>query len=230
MNVKIISTIGPGSRDPEILKRLKDRGVDFFRVNLSHTDEEEIEDRIKGIKDFGVPIILDTEGPQIRSGNREEINIPDWVDIRVYASKVQCNEKQMFLNPGSSLHTLREGDLIFIDFNSVLLKVLDISTLKIKNYITCKALIGGKIGGRKAVYIDSKTFKLPPFSKKDKRGVELAKKYGIQHFTLSFMSSKEDVLEFKKMFPEATVFSKIESKKGLDNFVEIAKVSDGILI
>jgi len=67
--VKIIATIGPSSRSKDVLERLKDRGVDFFRINLSHTNEEDIEQKVNGIIGYGVPIIIDTEGSQIRSGN-----------------------------------------------------------------------------------------------------------------------------------------------------------------
>lgn len=229
-SVKIIATIGPGSNKPETLQKLKDRGVNFFRINLSHTDEDEIEDRIKDINKYGIPMILDTEGPQIRSGNREEIDIVEGSDIKIWRKEIAIDSKNICLNPLESIDTLREGDLIFIDFNSVLLKVSETSHLKSDGYILCKSLIGGKMGGRKAVYVDSPTFNMPPFSKKDKKAVELAKKHGINHFTLSFMSSAEDVREFKKYFPGAKVFSKIESRKGLDNFVEIAKESDGLLI
>ena len=65
--------ICPGSNDPETLEKLKERGVDFFRINLSHTEEEDIDKKIKELMGYGIPIILDTEGSQVRSGNTEEI-------------------------------------------------------------------------------------------------------------------------------------------------------------
>jgi len=70
---KVIATIGPGSNKPDILEKLADRKVGFFRINLSHTDENEIEARIKDIIGYGVPVIIDTEGSQVRTGNRQEI-------------------------------------------------------------------------------------------------------------------------------------------------------------
>jgi len=67
--VKVIATIGPGSNKPEILEKLRDRGVSFLRINLSHTEENDIEQRVKDIIGYDIPVILDTEGLQIRSGN-----------------------------------------------------------------------------------------------------------------------------------------------------------------
>jgi len=47
--IKVICTIGPSSNNPEILRKFVDRGVDFFRINLSHTSEEDIERMVKSI-------------------------------------------------------------------------------------------------------------------------------------------------------------------------------------
>ncbi|PIZ83332.1 sulfate adenylyltransferase [Candidatus Pacearchaeota archaeon CG_4_10_14_0_2_um_filter_05_32_18] len=228
-DVKIIATIGPGSNNPEILEKLKDRGVDFFRINLSHTDENDIEAKIKDILGYGVPIILDTEGSQVRTGNSYEIEFPEGKNIKLHAKETNCDSSNLFLRPIGIISNLRDGDLISLEFNSVLLRVVNDSTLK-QGYIECQVAMGGKIGGKKAVQIQSPTFSLPPFSKKDHLAVELAKKYGIKHFTLSFMEAKSSVEKFRLLYPEAVLYSKIESKKGLDNFMEIAEVSDGVLI
>ncbi|MEK6760767.1 MAG: sulfate adenylyltransferase [Nanoarchaeota archaeon] len=226
---KIICTIGPGSNKTIILEKLADRGVDFFRINLSHTDEDKIESRIKDLLGYGIPIILDTEGAQVRSGNIEEISFNEGGIVKMHFSETKCNSDNLFLRPEGVVKRLQEGDLISIDFNSLLLRVFDTST-KDDGYVLCKVVISGLIGGKKAVQIDSPTFILPPFSKKDYTAIQLAKKYGINHFTLSFMESSEEVLAFKKFHPLAKLYSKIESKKGLENFLEILNVSDGILI
>lgn len=228
-NTKIICTIGPSSNNPEILGKLKNRGVDFFRINLSHTEEGEIDEKIRDIINYGVPIIIDTEGSQIRSGNTEEIIFNEGRTIKLFGEGVKCDSNNLFLNPEGVIKKLNEGDLISVDFNSVLLRVLDISSIT-EGYILCEVIIGGIIGGKKAVLVDSPLFHLPPFSKKDHIAIELAKRHNIKHFTLSFMEDPESVLKFRKLYPEAIIYSKIESKEGLKNFLEIAKISDGILI
>jgi pyruvate kinase len=227
--IKIICTIGPASNKPEILEKLKDRGADFFRINLSHTEENEIEDRIKDLLGYEVPIILDTEGMQVRSGNTTELVLKEGQELKLHNSKINCDQGNIFLNPVGVIPLLKEGDLISIDSNSVLLKVYNQKNLK-DGYLECKVLMGGTIGGKKAVQIDSPTFQLSLFSRKDHIAFDLAKKHKIRNFTLSFMDSPKTVLRFKQNYPNTVVYSKIESRKGLDNFIEIAKVSDGILI
>lgn len=228
--IKVIATIGPSSNKKDILNKLKDRGVDFFRINLSHTIEEDIERTIQYLKEFNVPIIIDTEGFQIRSGNTDEVNFKEGENIKLFNKKVSCSSNSLFLNPAEVIANLRIGDLISIGFNEVLLKVFNISALNTEGYIECKVLISGKVGSKKAVHIDSPTFMLPAFSKKDLLALEIAKNHYIKHFTLSFMESGDSVQQFKTLYPDAIVYSKIESKKGLDNFVEIANESEGILI
>ena len=139
------------------------------------------------------------------------------------------DSKRLCLTPEGIVDILSEENLISMDFNSVLLKVADTS-FKNEGYILCKVIIGGIVGGRKAVKIEGQRFKLPPFSKKDHHAIFLAKKYGITHFTLSFMESFEDVNKFRAFYPGTTLYSKIESKKGLQNFIKIAEVSEGVLI
>ena len=222
---KIICTIGPTSFKEDILLKLKDRGADFFRINLSHTEEDEIEEKIRGLLGYDVPIILDTEGSQVRTGNTSEIDFIEGNTMKIHAKKVDCDSSNLFFKPLGITSKLKNGDLISLEFNSVLLRVFNDSKLK-EGYIECKVVMGGRIGGKKAVQIESPTFTLPPFSKKDHLAIDLAKRYGIKHFTLSFMEAPESILKFKQLYPEAIVYSKIESKKGLENFIEIAKISN----
>ena len=229
LKMKIICTIGPSSNKPEILEKLKDRGATFFRINLSHTEEKDIEDRIKDLLGYNVPLILDTEGSQIRTGNTSEIEFPEGQIVKIHAKEGICDSSNLFFKPLEIVPKLNEGDLISLEFSSVLLKVTE-NYNQYKSEVVCKTLIGGTVGGQKAVQIESPTFNLPPFSKKDYLAIVLAKKYGIKHFTLSFMESPDSVIEFRRLYPESIIYSKIESKKGLDHFMEIAKVSEGILL
>ena len=69
MPIKILCTLGPASLKKGVIKRLEDQGVDLFRLNLSHTRIEDLEGQIDFIRDStSVPLCLDTEGAQIRTG------------------------------------------------------------------------------------------------------------------------------------------------------------------
>ena len=226
---KIICTIGPSSRKPHILRALKERGVSYFRINLSHTDECALEGLINELKKFEVPIIIDTEGPQIRTGNPEEFFLKEGSSLRIYDKKIQCDEESLYFTPLRSIHNFNVGDLILVDFRSALLKVTDISKLDRDGFVTCRVMISGGIGSRKAVYIDNKP-NLNVFSEKDFAAIKIAKKHNIIHFTLSLINNCNDVMLFKNLYPDAIVYSKIETKSALKNLKDILSLSHGILI
>ncbi len=72
---KIIVTLGPSTTSEDDLRKIKDKGVDFVRVNLSHSSLEYLEQLIKLSKKVGIPFMMDTEGSQIRSGDLVEKTI-----------------------------------------------------------------------------------------------------------------------------------------------------------
>jgi pyruvate kinase len=225
--IKVICTLGPSSFNEETVHKLRDRGADFFRINLSHTPLEEIEEKIQTLKKFNVPIMIDTEGSQIRTGNTEIIRFEEGEVVRIHFKKVDCNQSNLFLTPLSITEKLELGDLIHLDFDSTLIKISNLNLDE--NYLEGIVLIGGTVGGRKGVHIES-DFEIEPFSEKDKKAIELSKKYGINNFSLSFIRKKEDILEFKQLYPQAKFLSKVETRDAVKNIDSILELSDGILI
>jgi len=225
---KIIATIGPKSNEPSILKELAGK-VDYFRINMSHTDERDIESRVKELLPYDVPIILDTEGPQVRSGNTYRLNFNEGDQVHLYNREVDCNDSTLFFTPFHVTDSFQIGDKISLAFYSVLFQVNDLSK-KEEGYIAVKVIHGGALDSRKAVHIESQNFSLPIFSPKDYKAFEIGNNFRISHYTLSFTESEEDVKTFRQFCPNAKAYSKIESMKGLENFKEIAQEADGILI
>ena len=231
MAVQIIATIGPGSLKKNILDTFKQRGVDFIRVNLSHTKIEDLDNTLKIMKKSGIEVVIDTEGSQIRTGylGTDTVTFAEGDRVRVYDYPVRCTPKQMYIRPTEALSFLEVGSLISIDFNSVLLKVVGIKKRDQLHYVQTVVLVGGVVGNNKAITIDSIS-SLPPFSQKDIQAIAVAKKNKVRYFTLSFMDNAEEVKTFKKLYPQAIKISKIETKQGVLNFAEILRESEGILI
>tara|TARA_Y100000310_G_scaffold183858_1_gene183995 strand:- start:610 stop:1653 length:1044 start_codon:yes stop_codon:yes gene_type:complete len=230
MSKKIISTIGPSSYNSDILNKLKSAGSDFFRINLSHTSSEILKEQIDYLSIAGLPLIVDTEGSQIRTGNLKDIHFKENDFIKIYDSKITCDKHNLSLTPNNILKNLSNGCEIHLAFGSAKFIVKDTSNLSNEGYIICQVIHGGLVGSRKAVHISKINFGLPDFSEKDLTAVRFAKDMGIKYFTLSFMECAESVMKIRKIHPGAIIYSKIESKKGLDNLEEIMSVSDGILI
>lgn len=230
-DIQIIATIGPSSLNSHTLKTFKERGVNVIRVNLSHTREEEIENVLKQMKTSGITVAIDTEGCQIRTGSlgRGQITFFEGDKVKVFNHPVICSKSKLYIRPKEALSFLEVGSLISIDFNSVLLKVTDITHLDEEHFVKCVVVTGGVVGNNKAVSIDALS-QLPAFSQKDLYAIEIAKKLKVTFFTLSFIKSAQNMKEFRKLYPKATAIAKIETRKGVENFDEILKNSDGILI
>jgi pyruvate kinase len=217
------------------LRKIKAKGVDFVRVNLSHSSLEDLEYFIHLSKRVGIPFIIDTEGSQIRTGYLEggvlyfkENNI-----VKIYAKEIPGNGEKICLKPGYVIEQLEVGDLIHIDFDSAILRITDVSSAS-KGYITANTISAGSIGSNKAVVVDTvfaKKFQLPPLSPKDYKAIELGLKEGINHIAVSFVRSHATIEEVRRVSQnKMKIISKVECIDALEHLDEIIQNSDFILI
>jgi len=232
---KIIVTLGPSTRTEEDMQKIKDRGVDFVRINMSHSSLEDLQYFIDLAKKVGIPFIIDTEGSQIRTGFLEEdkIFIEENQEIKIYNHMIMGNVEQINLKPQGVVHQLECGDLLYVDFDSLILRVSDTSTIN-KGYVKAKAVSSGVLGNNKAVVVDAgmhKKFDLPALSTKDYESIRIGLENNIEHIAASFMRSGAFVDEVRKATKNRMkIISKIECIDALQNLDEIIEKSDYLLL
>jgi len=204
-------------------------GVNLLRINLSHTRSEDLSSIIKQIRSMSdIPICIDSEGAQIRTGNiiSGSFEVRENSTLSISHKTVPGSSSCISLNPPNISKLLKIGDFVSIDFNSVFAQVVTVDELR----ANLKILIGGKIGQNKAITIQ-RHLPLPAFTDKDLECFEIAKCHGIKNYALSFAQTKEDVQRLRTIVgPECHIISKIECREGVQNLSEIAKASDAILI
>jgi len=227
-DIQMLCTLGPASLNKQVIERLTDRGVDFFRINMSHTSLESLEDVIRTIRKYSsTPICIDSEGAQVRTGQLDEpIVFKDRQRITLCRGREQTSVGALPLWPDCAFDQLESGHLIAVDFDSTLLMVREVRG------DTADAIVinGGKVSMNKAVTINPPP-KLPALSEKDLATVEIAQRHRIEHFALSFANSAEDVGQLRKLVgPEVRIISKIESIAGVRNLDGVLHASDAILI
>ncbi|RJQ34486.1 sulfate adenylyltransferase [Candidatus Parcubacteria bacterium] len=233
---KIVVTLGPSTHTKDHLRALKDRGVGFVRVNMSHSSIADQGYFMKLARDVGIPFILDTEGSQVRNGANErgEIRLEEGARIKIYQKQIRGNSTRICLKPESIVPQLAEGDLVYIDFNSVVLRVTETSMLAQKGYVVSTVLSGGIMGANKGVVIDTaskKNFELPTLSPKDEDAIAIALKEGVDHIAVSFVRSPEAVdLVRKRTKSRMKIISKIECTEALEQLDAIIEKSDYLLI
>ena len=229
MKKEIICTLGPSSMNKRVITRLQDIGVSLFRINLSHTKSSDFIKVARFIKDHTpVPICIDTEGAQIRTGylKNKKVVLKENSTALIKRRVIMGDSREFNLYPSGIIDEFRVGDFISIDFNSVLAQVIG----KRAGGLTVRILVGGLMGQNKAVSLERDMI-MPALTTKDRLALSQGRKMGIGHIAVSFASQAADVEEARSISGRnAFIISKIESIKGLVNLEEIAAKSDALLI
>lgn len=226
---EILCTLGPASLNHRTIQRLEQSGATLFRINLSHTKLADLPRIINTIRDAThVPICLDSEGAQIRTGEFVDgsITLRENSIVRVHFRRVPADDKNFNFYPLEIARALKPGDFVSIDFNSALVQVIALDS----EGVSMRVLQGGLVGQNKAVTVE-RDIPMPPLTEKDIACLKLGREMGLCHFALSFASRGEDVEYIRSYVGEdAFIISKIESRSGLENLEEIAAGSDALLI
>src|SRR3989344_2766750 len=141
---KLIVTLGPSTNKEEDLIRLKDKGVDFVRVNMSHSSLQEVEYFMRLAKKIGLPFVVDTQGSQVRTGDltTSTIELDENEEVKLSLQEIIGTREMFSLKPSFVTNLLQKGDLISVDFDTVTLLVTETSTID-QGYILVKAVTGG---------------------------------------------------------------------------------------
>ena len=228
----IIATLGPSSFDKKIVNKMDESGTDLFRINLSHTNINDYEKIINMVSGWTKkPVCPDTEGAQLRTGNingeNSTIVLSNNDRIELVGFDSYNNKKnQIPLSLNRPQDILKRGNLLRVDFDSVMLQITGIEN----NIVNGRVISGGIVGSNKGISCD-RPLHLQPFSEKDIKMFKIARKLKQNIFFLSFCSNPEEIKELKNKFEyKVKVIAKIESESGIKNLKSICVESDGILI
>lgn len=231
---KIIATLGPStSSEDKIIKLIKE-GVDVFRLNLSHGTHNYHKNLINIIRkiDKSIPIMFDLSGPKLRIGKFKEGKIfLKKGDIFTLTTKNIFGDKNYVSISYVDLpKKINPKDTILLDDGRIKLEVLSISD----DSITTKVLIGGELSDNKGVNIIGKNLSIPSLTEKDKLDIDFGVNEKIDLIALSFVKSKDDILELKEILKKKNhqipVIAKIEKNEAIKNLNEIIDVSDGVMV
>ncbi len=225
---EIFCTLGPASLKDGVIARLEELGVQLFRVNMSHTKVDDVADIIDYVHSrTSVPLCLDTEGAQIRTGDFADrvITLRDASIVRIKRTPVPGDGGSFNLYPISIVEQLAESDFLRVD-SSVLLQVIELEP----DGVAARVLAGGEIHQNKAVTVERR-IPMPPLTEKDRAVLEIGRSMGIRHVALSFASRASDLQLIRDAFHgDVFVYAKIESRNGLQDLRAITAAADAILI
>ncbi len=236
---KIICTLGPAVDDHDILKKLMQKGMDVARINFSHGSHQEHKKRIDAFKkvrdEVGrpVPLLLDTKGPEIRTGRFEdgEITLVEGDTFILVNNDIIGNNKQSTITYKELYRDVHKGSRILINDGLV---ELEVERVKGKD-IYCTVLNGGTIGNNKGINVPGAEIHLPSLTDQDIADIKFGIENEFDFIAASFVRKATDVIEIKKVLDKHNgqgikVIAKIENREGIQNFDEIIKVADGIMV
>lgn len=241
---KIVCTLGPACWEVSQLENLIDAGMSVARFNFSHGDHEghlaclqRLREASKN-KDKHVAVLLDTKGPEIRSGffsgGAKKVSLTKNEIITLTSDYNFKGDKHKLACSYPSLATsVSPHQRILVADGSLVLTVL--TTDPAAGEITCRIENDVTIGERKNMNLPGVVVDLPTFTEKDVNDIQ---NWGIKHevdfIAVSFVRKAADVHRIRELLGDANgkikVISKIENLEGLQNFSEILAVTDGVMV
>ena len=230
----IIVTVGPSSGKRDIIRKLKKAGASSFRINLSHTDKDNLKHYFKILNDEGINPAIDTQGAQLRVRETnivDQINLDEVIQVGFginNKNNLDPNNKFIILNHPEVIEQISKGDIMKIDFDGLALEILGNQN---KTTFLAKVISSGIFSINKAVDINSKSLNLSVLTSFDKYAIDYALSKGSKEIYASFISEQSQANLIRKIIgPNIDLISKIETSLGVANVTEIIKVSDRILI
>ena len=194
---------------------------------------EDLVKRINEEENYNIGLLFDTKGPEFRSGEVEngEITLTAGETIRIVKENVIGNNKRFSVNHPQALNDLKVGDSVLLVNGLIKTEVVSVE----EDGVTVKILNGGVLGNHKSMAAPGVKLDIPFISDIDKEDITYACKHDGDYLALSFVSSKDDVLEAREILKENNredmkIISKIESVTGIENLDEIIEASDGIMV
>ncbi len=235
---KIVCTIGPASRSPEILERMMLAGMNVARINFSHGEFSGHEETITNIRAISqkmgrdIAIMADLPGPKIRIGNLKEepVTLRSGDSISLTTEEILGDSRRVSVNLPNLPQVVNPGDQIFLNDGLVQLEVENISGRDVQ----CRVVVGAEISSRKGLNLPGISVGIGAFTDRDYDCLKFAVEQNVDAVSQSFVESASDVTALRDaaslLGASPFVIAKIERSRALDNIDEILNAADGIMI
>ncbi len=234
---KIICTIGPTTSSYEMLMKMYIAGMNVVRLNMSHGTHDSHEKVIRSIKKVNqkikdsIPVILDLEGPEIRTGTlKHDLQLKEGDIITVSVGNEDVETSSFSINYEDLINTLNEGDNITVDSGLINLTILK----KNRGTMECRVIDGGLLKSQSHVNLPGIRINLPSITEHDKKHVLFGMEQEVDFIALSFVREAKDVLELRELLGDKVnkikIISKIEDREGVNNLDEIIDASDAVMV
>ena len=239
LKTKIVCTIGPASQSEKVMAEMLKAGMNVARLNFSHGDHayhrETIENFRRVRERLGKPaaIMLDTKGPEVRIGTFKEgkITLVPGNTFTLTTEEVEGDATRVSVTYADLPSQLKAGDRVLIDDGRLELTVRETTDTD----VVCTVVTGGDVTNRKGVNIPGVHLDIPYLSERDMADLRFGVEMDVDYIAASFVRSAEDVIAMRNYLDyygghNIRIIAKIENTEGIDNFEEILKHANGIMV
>lgn len=236
---KIVCTLGPASSSESVISEMLKAGMNVARVNFSHGTHEshkETIDTFRKVRDelgLSAAVMLDTKGPEIRTGNFENgsVTLADGQRFTFTTDEVLGTNEKCSVTYKKFPTELKPGDTVLVNDGLVVVKVDSTNEKEVSGIV----IHGGKLGNHKGINLPNVDISMEYLSEQDKSDLAFGVEMDVDYVAASFVRSADDVKKVRKFLDEKggneiKIISKIESTQGIENFEEILEASDGIMV
>ena len=237
---KIVATLGPACSSKEVIKKMIDAGVNVFRINFSHADYTDVQERIdiiRGINDefgYNTAILADLQGPKLRVGVMKEDVVVNPGDIITFqtAEDIPGTKERVYMNYKEFPRDVNPGEFILLDDGKLMFEALETNGT---TEVICKVIQGGPLKSKKGVNLPNTKVSLPALTKKDIKDALFAIEQKVDWIALSFVRTPKDLEELQDLIAKHSdhkipIIAKIEKPEAVENIDKIVAYCDGLMV
>ena len=237
---KIVATIGPATQSEEIITDLIKAGVTTFRLNFSHGDHKDHQERIKTIRkvskklDLDIGILQDLQGPKIRLGRFKDgpVKVKKGDKFLLTSNEVECTKSIANVTYNKLAQEVTSGKRILLDDGKIEMIVEKVDVAN--NLLECKVTVGGVLSNNKGVNFPDVQLSVKALTDKDIEDLEFGLTVGVDWIALSFVRNPSDINEIKNLINKnghsIPVIAKIEKFEAIDQIDSILPLCDGVMV
>lgn len=236
---KIICTMGPSTDNLDVLREMARSGMNVARFNFSHgthAEHKERMDRLKAVReelDMPIAILLDTKGPEIRTGDMEngKIFLKKGQPLRLTPRACLGTPEKISITYPDLYLDVQAGTSILIDDGLIELRVEQTQ----EQDVLCRVLNDGVVSNHKGINVPDVHLSIPYLSEKDKSDILFGIEQGVDFIAASFVREADDIQQLRQLLDDnggsnINIIAKIENQQGVENIDHIIALADGVMI
>jgi pyruvate kinase len=232
---RIVATLGPASRTPQMVEALARAGADLFRLNFSHGTHEDHAAALEAVRaaeaavDRPLGVLADLQGPKFRIGAFQDhaLQIEPGARLRLDLDPALGDAQRVCLPHPELFAALVPGARLLVDDGKVRLSVIDCGA----DFATVEVVQGERLSDHKGVSLPGQRIPLSPLTPKDREDLACALRLGVDWVALSFVQRAADMAELRQLVQgRAAVLAKIEKPAALDDLDAILDLCDGVMV